>query len=168
MADEASNADTPATENTADTPAPAATETATENAANAAETAADTATSDTPESDAPANEPVSVVLEGAALIDTLDKDGLELYARTEFNRELDKRKRIDTLRAEVKALLDGSTQKREAAEAKEAAKVEARASSTPVKARHKTLKNPATGEYWEFEWNPLYAGNADLEPIYAE
>ena len=151
-----------------------------ESADNAAENAAETADNetainDTPANDAaqnvdnaPADEPVSVVLTGHALIDTLDKDGLEEYARAEFNREIDKRKRIDTLREEVKALFDGTTQKAEEAEAKEIAKAEARATGTPIKARHKFLKNPATGEPWEFDWNPLYAKNADLEPVYED
>lgn len=111
----------------------------------------------------------AVALSGAALIDTLDKDGLAEFMAAEFpGRALDMRKRLDTLRAEAKALLDGSTQKAEAAEAAEVAKVEARAASTPVKARHKFLTNPATGEPWEFKWTAAYAKNADLEPIYED
>ena len=104
----------------------------------------------------------------ALTIEEMDKDQLEAYARENFGRELDKRKRLPALQAEVRALLDGSTQRAEAAEQTAVEAAIARASSQPILARHRILKNPETDEFWEFEWNPLYEGNADLEPIYAE
>ena len=93
-------------------------------------------------------------LTGAALVATLDKDGLEEFARVEFKRELDKRKRLDTLRAEVLALVNGETQRTEAVQA--AAEADASRERTPLKCRSKT-----TGLEWD--WHPLYAKNGDLE-----
>lgn len=105
-------------------------------------------------------------LTGEALIDTLDKDQLEDFARREFGREIDKRKRIDTLRDEVKALFSGHTQRVEAAAEAEA--VAALTPRTPARCRHKSLKDK-DGNLFEFEWNPLFEGNPDLEVIaYAE
>jgi hypothetical protein len=127
---------------------------------------------DTPNTaETPAETPAETVavLTGAALVDTLDKDGLAAYVAAEFpGRSLDLRRRIDVLREEVKQLLTGQTQKAEATEAAEAAKAEARAATTPVRARHKTMVNPATGEPWEWAWSPLFAKNADLEPVYED
>jgi hypothetical protein len=100
------------------------------------------------------------------LIDSMDKDALEQFARDNFEREIDKRKKIDTLRAEVRALIDGSTQRVEAAT--EAAALAALTPRTPLRCRHKTLRDPATGDLWEFEWNPLFEGNPDLEIIASE
>jgi hypothetical protein len=109
-----------------------------------------------------------VALEGHALIDTLDKDGLEAFARANFSREIDKRKKLPTLREEVKRLYDGSTQREEAEVAAVEAEVERRAVTTPTHARHRDLIDPATGENWVFEWNAHYEGNADLEPLWLE
>lgn len=40
------------------------------------------------------------------VIQTMDKDALENYARTHFRQELDKRRSVDTLRQEVGRLID--------------------------------------------------------------
>lgn len=105
-------------------------------------------------------------LTGAALIDTLDKDQLDAFVTEKFGRTIDKRKRIETIRAEVKALLDGTTQRDEAKTAAAEADEVRRATTTPVRARHKYLKNTATGEHWEFPWSDHFKKNADLEPIW--
>jgi hypothetical protein len=85
-----------------------------------------------------------------------DKDVLEAYARVRFGREIDKRKRLETLKAEVRSLIDGTTQRVEAEEA--AAEHRATNPGTPKTVRHK-------GNGFTFPWNPLYAKNADLEVI---
>lgn len=95
-------------------------------------------------------------LTGAALVATLDKDELEAYARDNFGRELDKRKKVETLRAEVLALISGETQAAEKVEAVAAEK--AANPGTPKTVRHKL-------NGYEFPWNPLYAKNSDLEII---
>lgn len=154
-----------------DTADNAATEAATDTAETAAETPAETA----PEAAEAAATPATTTIVADAPIpataldiDAMDKDQLEAFAREKFGRELDKRKRLETLRKEVHALLDGSTQKQEVAAKQEEAKAAARAAGTPAFVRHRTLKNPETGEPWVFEWNPLYEGNADLEPVYED
>ena len=97
-----------------------------------------------------------VALSGVELINSLDKDGLELYARANFGRELDKRRKLEVLREEVKLLETGDTQRAERAEAK--AKAKAENPGTPKTVRH-------VGNGRTFQWNPQYAGNADLEII---
>ena len=142
-----------------------------------AETPAETAETATPEienaapaAETPAETPATVIsdapIDDRALVAEMDKDQLEAFARDRFQRELDKRRKLPALRDEVLALLDGSTQRDEAKAAAASQRAERRASSTPVRARHKTLRDKKTGELFEFEWNPLYARNADLEPIY--
>ena len=103
-----------------------------------------------------------VLLTGHALIDTMDKDALEEYARETFNRELDKRRKLPALRDEVKALFDGTTQRAEAAAV--VAAVDALRPRTPTRCRHRVLCDE-NGNPFEFEWNPLFEGNADLEVI---
>lgn len=98
------------------------------------------------------------LLTGEELIMTLDKDALEMYARDNFGRELDKRKKIETLQAEVIALERGETQKAEAEEADLKAELDRRNNGTPSKVRHKF-----NGRV--YDWNKSFKGNADLEVI---
>jgi len=97
-------------------------------------------------------------LEGIDLLMTFNKDQLEDYARKHFGRELDKRKKLETLRAEVISLYNGDTQRREAREAEAKALAERRAKAKPKLVRHKV-----NGTIWE--WNPNFEGNHMLEVI---
>jgi hypothetical protein len=46
-------------------------------------------------------------INGELNIDVLDKEQLEMFAREHFNIELDRRKRVGTLRKQVKKLIKG-------------------------------------------------------------
>jgi len=92
-------------------------------------------------------------------IDSADKDDLEAFARTLTPpRELDKRKKLETLRAEVLAAADGSLVRHEKAEAAKVQEVLYRQTATPKRVRHRS-------NGFEFDWHPLFKGNADLEVI---
>ena len=39
-------------------------------------------------------------------IDQMDKDALELFAKSNYEQDLDKRKNVETLRAQVKGMID--------------------------------------------------------------
>ena len=52
-------------------------------------------------------EGVADFLNGELNLSVMDKDQLEAYARGHFNVELDRRKRIGTLRKQVKKLIEG-------------------------------------------------------------
>ena len=82
-------------------------------------------------------------------IEDMNKDELEAFARKEYGHELDKRRRLDDLIEHVKAL---ASRKDKPVHEKPLSE------RTPKRVRHLT-----TGMEWE--WNPLYKGNQDLEII---
>lgn len=82
-------------------------------------------------------------------LEEMSKDELEEFARKEYAFEIDKRRRLDDLVDQVKRL----------AVMKAKPKVEEKKGErVPVRCR-----NIHTGIEWE--WNPLYRGNPDLEII---
>lgn len=84
-------------------------------------------------------------------IDDMNKDELEAFALENLGYNIDKRRRLDDLVDEVKARL--------ASKAKPA-KVEEKPKGERVPKR---VRNLRTGIEWD--WNPLYRGNPDLEVI---
>jgi hypothetical protein len=101
----------------------------------------------------------ATTLTGADLIQTLDKDGLEAYARQHFQRELDKRKKHSTLVDEVLALHHGTTQAKEKVAAAAEVAAERRANAQPKRVRHKLFPERV------YPWNPQFKGNTSLEVI---
>lgn len=84
-------------------------------------------------------------------IDDMNKDELEAFALENLGYNIDKRRRLDDLVDEVKARL--------ASKAKPV-KVEEKPKGERVPKR---VRNLRTGIEWD--WNPLYRGNPDLEVI---
>ena len=86
----------------------------------------------------------------AKAVDAMNKDELEAYARKAFGFELDKRRKIDDLVEQVKGL--------------EKMKAQPKTEEKPKGPRKpKLCRNIKTGN--EFQWNPIYEGNPDLEII---
>lgn len=83
-------------------------------------------------------------------IDEMNKDELEAFALENLGYNIDKRRRLDDLVEEVKARL--------ASKAKPVVEEKPKGERVPVRVR-----NIHTGVEWE--WNPLYRGNPDLEVI---
>ena len=82
-------------------------------------------------------------------VEDMNKDELEVFARKEYGHEIDKRRRLDDLIEHMKVL---ATRKDKPVEEKTLGE------RTPKKVR-----NLKTGIEWD--WNPLYKGNQDLEVI---
>ena len=81
-------------------------------------------------------------------IDQMNKDELETFARENYAFEIDKRRRLDDLVEQVKGL----------------AVMKAKPKEKPKGERvPKRVRNLMTGVEWD--WNPIYKGNADLEVI---
>jgi hypothetical protein len=79
----------------------------------------------------------------------MTKDELEKYAKDRFGVEIDKRRRIDDIVAQVESLEKNKGKPAEP--------------DKPAARAPKLVRNLFTGVVWP--WNPIYKGNADLEVV---